>query len=333
MLKEGFREELSGGLENMMEENNEINEIENSTESESLEDSLDLINENSSEDFGSTLEDDDNEIKEESSSDNAFEFGDIKLKESDRLSAEQIKSLSEEFEKSGLRMSDYTRKTQELAEIRNEANELLALRDQVLQDPSLLSDYFSPEALAQAMPSQSLLLLGLQAAGISPQAWNNALEYLEESGGLDQDSASMKADPYANRFGTLENRLHQIENGWRNYQMQQVQAVQEHQKQAELSQLDNEVQTALEKNEGVDRDQLLLAIMRDRSNKSVDQIAKDLKGQLDGQVQNYLNRVGEKQRKRITKPSGTSVPIMPGRPNTFEEADGILDKLLESGRL
>lgn len=250
----------------------------------------------------------------------------LTIKAGDKIGKEHL----EAFEKGQLRMADYTQKTQEVAALRNEAQEFINARDQILKNPASLREFLNDEHILAAYQPQELLNIALHNNGVDPKLWSDFLGRAREEGLIGQNQTH---DPYAQHFGKMNQTINQLAKRLESFEGMTVKEKQQAQHQAEISSLDSEVKGALSKHKDVDRGDLLVRLQHDTTNRSVDEIAKEMQAKIDRSHDLYLKRLKQNKTGQIKQPSGSSVPIMPSRPKTWAEADEALEGMAGAGLL
>ena len=255
--------------------------------------------------------------------------GNLAVKEGDKLTV--TKDMLENIEKSGLRMRDYTQKTQEVAEVRRAAQEILAAQEQINTDPRALRQYFKDEQILQAFTREEMLNYGLAAGGVPVQAWNQFLEWFKESG--EAPIEAPRADPYVHQFGTLQRRMESIEqNLTRSQQMAQEQQ-RKAAYDAEMNRMGEEVDAALKDFPDVNKKDLLVLMGASDGTKSVKQLAEEWNSRLEARFNEYLGKKQEQRKTTVKSPKGSHVPIRKKAPESWEEAGKIVSDLYGDGSM
>lgn len=249
--------------------------------------------------------------------------GKLTLKAGTQLSPEHIKEL----ERGWLRESDYTRKTQEIAAVRQDYLRLNNIAQQIEKDPRAIRQHLPTEKILSAFSPEELLNVGLAQAKVPPQLWNEFLDWHAENGGQFSDkSQGFKADPYQEKFSKYEQKISTLEAKILGKEEKESRAAYE----TQLSNFDKEVDAAVAKYPGLKKKSLLVQIAASDGNKSPDEIAKELADErardIEQEKQSWLTRKKEQQTNRVTVPKGSRVPIMPKQPKTFEEADAMVEQ-------
>lgn len=263
--------------------------------------------------------------------------GKLSVKAGQPLSADHVKEL----ERGWLRERDYTQKTQQVAEVRQAAEQVLQASERINQDPKALRDYFPAEHILQAFDKREMLNYGLSAAGVPPQMWNQFLEWYKEAGfAPEQATQNLAADPYVQQFGALKQEISTLGKT-----VQQLQAERQHaevqsreaaQKQAydnEMNRIGSEVDQALAKYPDVEKEDLLVEMARSDGSLSVAELAKKVQGRYEARYNAYVEK---KKQTKLTAPKplkGQTVKIEQRAPKTFAEADEMLDRVYGTGSL
>lgn len=245
--------------------------------------------------------------------------GKMKLAAGQALTTEHIKELERGF----LRESDYTRKTQELAKTRDEANGVLQAVEEIRQNPSALRQHFPAEHLLAAFQPQELLGWVMPRIGVSPQQWTSFLEWQKENGS-EMPQSAQAYNPQNQAVAPLVNRLQHLEGkltGW------EKQSVAQQQAQA-MNALDSEVKQACEKYSNVDRDKLLLAIQRDDLNKPVEELAREIADKDNERWEKYVESKTKKNGSapRHARGSGQGHGFGSKKPQTFDDAHELAEQ-------
>lgn len=242
--------------------------------------------------------------------------------------------IRQELERGQLRQADYTRKTQELSKVKNEAQEVLNAQAEIQKDARNLFNYFKPEQILSAFTRQEMLSHGLNAAGVKPQVWNQFLEWFKESGGDAAGAAALpQADLYTQQFQEYARRLDQLERQNMTREEKAKEADQQRAYEDQMSAYDKEVDGALKDFPAVKRKALLVEMASSDGSKTVRELAKALSDEKEAQFQEYLKTKTQQKKKTVKSPRGTSVPILPKRPMTFEDADDQIAKLYGDGTI
>lgn len=278
--------------------------------------------------------DDAGQQPEETNPDEAQSFElskDLSLKVGDEVTAEHLKQLERSF----LREQDYTQKTQELAQVREEADQVIQARDHITKDPRALREYFTDDHIMQAYSPHELLSRGLAMNKVPPQVWNQFLEEFHENHGQGAANPNWKADPQSPQVGQLQTEIKTLKSKLSNFEQSQVTQAAEAEKQKAIKELDGEIKGVLDtgKFPGITREDILAKLAVDQTNRTVEQIAKAMHDDFAKRYQAYGDGLRQKQKRKVQKPSGSSVPIMPKMPKNFEEADELLDTLNQHGKI
>lgn len=243
--------------------------------------------------------------------------GKLSLKEGAPLTSEHIKEL----ERGWLREADYTRKTQEVAKIRNEAQQILNNQAKIQEDVRNIFEFIPPEKLLSAFTRQEMLSHGLHAGGVSPQAWNQFLEWRKENGEESADKPTPSADPYAQQFETFARKLEAIER--RDQTREQAIKAQEQEAayKNQMAAYESEVNSAIAEFPAVNKRQLLVEMASSDGSKTIKELAQDLSNSLESRFQEYLKTKTAQKQTTIKAPKGTSVPIVKKMPKTFDEVE------------
>lgn len=245
------------------------------------------------------------------------------LKLNDKLNAEHLK----EIEKGYLRQSDYTKKTQELAQIRQEAEQMSANLNAVMSGQSNGREFVPDQVILSWFQPQELLNIGLAGAGVPVQLWNEFLGYMQEQGA--GRTENFRADPYAQQFSQLQQELKQLKSFQQNYtQKQQKDAYEK-----EMTRIDGEASAVLAKFPDVTKQELLFALAGDGTGKTIEQIAKELADAKEARFQQYIKQKQDLHKKAVKQPTGSRVPIMPKAPKSFDEASELIGRALDEGHL
>jgi len=254
--------------------------------------------------------------------------GKLSLKEGSKLTGDHIKELEKGF----LRQADYTRKTQEVAKIRDEAASVIRNQEEVMKDPRNIFKYMEPSKVLSAFTKQEMMAHGLHAAGISPQVWNTFCEWFKENGDVNQGSAST-VDPNAQQVSEFARRLERIEEQDKTREQKAIEARQQAEYEQTMSTYDKQVDEAIAAFPDVTKRKLLVELASGDGSESIMEIAKRMQGELEDKFQKYIAAKKEVKNKAPKSPKGGSVPIMRKQPKTWEEADAAIAGLYGDGTL
>ena len=194
------------------------------------------------------------------------------------------------MQKGYLREADYTRKTQELSQMRQQATEVLEARDLVEQNPQALRQFLSDEHILKAFSPQELLVAGLSMNGVDPNAWNQFLKEFQENGGAIVNQ-NWRADPHAPVLGSLQKQVGLLTNKLTTFEKAQLARESNEKNQREMRALSNEVDEVLKKYPGVHKEEVLLRMLPETNTMTTEQIAKSIKAQKDSDFQNYIKGI------------------------------------------
>lgn len=263
--------------------------------------------------------------------------GKLSVQAGQPLTAEHVKEL----ERGWLRERDYTHKTQQVAEIRQAAQQILDASEQINQDPRALRQYFKDEHILSAFDKKEMLHYGLSSAGVTPQVWNQFLEWYREAGFQPQQGGQLpSADPYVQQFGALNQRLEQMGKTLEQFQAEKQQRVemearaqQESAYNAEMERIGKEVDAALKNHPDVDKEDLLIEMARSDGTRSVAELAKAVQNRYEARYNAYVEKKKQVKQNAPKPPKGQSVNIVQRAPKTFEEADALIDQAYGTGSL
>jgi hypothetical protein len=245
---------------------------------------------------------------------------------------DQIKALEKEFERAGYREADYTKKTQEIAEVRRQAEEVLQAQQAISQDPRLLRNYFEPKQILAAFTPQEMLNYGLAASKVSPQVWNQFLEWHKEAGFPTEGAPT--ADPYVEQFTSFEQRLAKQDQVIQQFQQEKAQReameVQNRQQEAynkEVVRIEGDMKQALGQYPDVKGRRLVVEMAASDGTQTWAQLAKQIHDERETDKTAWVDRK-QLTKQNTTKPSkGQPVNIMPRQPKTFDEADALIEQV------
>lgn len=240
----------------------------------------------------------------------------MSLKVGDKVTPEHIK----EFQRAALRESDYTRKTQELAQVRGQAQEVLQVRDAVLNDPRALRQHLEDDHILQAFHPNELLVAGLQASKIPPQVWNQFLEDYQQTNGKQPGASEWQANPMARELHQTKAELARVNSRLQNWEQTNQRSAEDRANHEARTQLKSEVEAAAKKFQDVTEEEILEAIAAGRQG-NAEQIAKRISDRYSERISKRDQTLLEqKKRQKNAAPKGTSVPVLPNRPKTWEDA-------------
>lgn len=250
--------------------------------------------------------------------------GKLSLKAGEKLSQDHIKEL----ERGWMREHDYTQKTQQIAEERKAAQEILTAQDLILKDPRNLFNYFEPKHILNAFTREEMLNFGLNAAGVQPQVWDKFLDWYKESGDMPQNVAHPKTDPYAEKWSKVERELNDLRQWRGNYEKRTQEQREELSFQETKAKYDAEIDSAIKKYPSADKEAILTKMATSKEVKPIEQIAKDIHQRNEDRFNEYV-KTKKIQRESGVKPAkGVSVQIMQRPPSTMAEADDMAERFL-----
>lgn len=247
--------------------------------------------------------------------------GKFSLKEGDKLTSEHIK----EIERSFFREGDYTKKTQEIAEMKKAAQDILAGHDEVLKNPQSLRQYFEDKHILSAFTRKEMLDYGLAAAGVPVPTWNKFCKWLKDED--IEGPQAPEADPYVQQFGNLNKKLQTLETGLSKFQREQIEAKRQEAYDKEMKKMDDNVADALKEYSDVDRKDLLAMMAASDGTKTVKQLAKDCHDRLEARFNEFLAKKKANRKNTVKPPKGTSVPLMSKSPKGWDEAEKMLEEV------
>ena len=257
-----------------------------------------------------------------------------------QLNLDKLQGLSDEekteIKRGFLREADYTRKTQEIAEQRTAAQEILTGYEQIQKNPASLREYFNDANILSSFTWQEMLNHGLHAAGVPPQAWNEFIGWYKENGENVQQNVPQH-DPNALRMDSMERNQQAFQSKYQQQQEQNAQIAQQQQadleKQENFKAVEAKVSSALEKFSEVTKKELLVEMATSDGSKSIEQMAKVIKDEKDARLDAYIQSKRDAKKKSAKPIKGGTVPVLRKAPQTFEEADGMLDSAYGNGTL
>jgi hypothetical protein len=263
--------------------------------------------------------------------------GKLSLKAGQPLTIENIKELEKGF----LRQRDYTQKTQQVAEVRQAAEEVLTARDQIVQNPMALREHFDDKHILSAFTREEMLNYGLAAAGVPVQAWNQFIEWSKESGYTPENGKTLpNANPYVHQFTSMNQQMNQLGKTVQtliaerdSFKEQQTIKEREDAVNAEYKRLDGIVGDALKEFPDVEKNDLLIKMASTDGLKTPRDLAKEIN---DGYERRFNAYVEKKTKTRDTAPKtikGQSVNIVHRQPKTFAEAEELVDQAYGNGSL
>jgi len=252
-----------------------------------------------------------------------FEIGqNLKLRSGNKLTPE----LFNEIKSGYLRQADYTRKTQEVKAIREEAMGVLAARERIANNPQELRQFLDDVHILNAFHPHELLNNALEANGVDAEAWNQFLTNYEEGGF--EVKKDWRADPYAKKFDEFGKELKPLKEFVSNYNRDREAFTKRQVEEKAKVELDAEIGSAMKKFSGVTRKEILVEIVADQTGRTVEQIAQQLKVEKDKTLSEYQKTLSEtKQKTKSGQAKGISIPLMKKAPQSFDEAT---DAALES---
>ena len=225
----------------------------------------------------------------------------------------------DEIRKGFMKFSDYTRKTQELSALRQEANQTLTARDEILQDPKALRKYVKDEWIMQAFNPQELLVNALTQNQVPPELWNQFLEQWQQSGGQSNDA--WKADPWAQKFEGLNKQITSLQSKLQQREQAEMKAREEAEKNKQFSELRKEIDEAVKGEPGVTAKEILFKLAyEDVGHLTIKQLVKRIAKEKDDFIQQRSEALKQKNLNSPKPPKGGTIPIMPKAPKTFDEA-------------
>lgn len=233
----------------------------------------------------------------------AFEIGGIQLKAGEKLSTQQVAAIKNEMERSYFREADYTRKCQELAPIRDRANEVLTTYNEVIAN-----EHANPAALFQH---------------ITPEHAVRALAAI----GFDVDPGLLQAVGYGNSYrgnpNMNQNQNQQQPKGFE----QEFRTWQQKQEQAQFTQqLDQEVRSEIAdiKNPDLQQDlyERILVQAALKPDKAIKTIAMEERNKARERFAKlFAAKSGNRKGKVVARGSGSSKAVQHQGPQTWEEAE------------
>jgi len=244
----------------------------------------------------------------------------MSLKLGDKITAEHLKELERSF----LRESDYTKKTQQIAEQREQSLDIINAHEQIMKDPRALRHHYSDQLLLSAFHPHDLLVNGLKINNIPANEWNEFIEWKKELG---EPVQSKQIDPYAQQFGVFQNKISQIESTLNKIHYDKIKQEQDIVYNQQLQTLESEIDSALSKYPNVEKHHLLVELASNKSleNMAIEDIAKQMnvkvQSMIDDKYNNYINNLKDKQKQKVQKPSGNSIPLESRPSKTFDEVN------------
>lgn len=266
---------------------------------------------------------------------NTFEIGkDLKLKVGQQLTADHLKELQRGY----LRESDYTRKTQEVSQLRNEAQEVLTIRDQVIKNPQALREHLEDDFILQAFPPGELLARSLYANRIPAQAWNQFFESWQQENGSGHHGNFAPPQPgqppqQPAVLGTFQKELKSVTSRIDKWEAEQSAKKAEEERQQETNALDKEVDSVVSKFPGMTKKELLRELALGDNRLTVLQIARNYWHERQAERNAHITRKEQVKQKALKKPGGIAKPLLPQQPKTFEEANDTLWDMAQAGEL
>lgn len=235
----------------------------------------------------------------------AFEIGGVQLKAGEKLTTQQVAQIKHEMERSYFREADYTRKCQELAPIRDRANEVLSTYNEVIAN-----EHANPAALFQHItPEHAIRALAAIGFDVDPN--------LLQSVGYGN---SYRNNPQLNQ-GQGQNQQPQkgFEQEFRTWQQKQEQA-------QFTQQLDQEVRAELAdiKNQDLHQDlyERILVQAALKPDKSIKAIAMEERNKARQRYSKLFGaKKGQRKGKVVARGSGSSRAVQHDGPQTWDEAD------------
>lgn len=245
---------------------------------------------------------------------------------------DQIKALEKEFQRAGFREADYTQKTQEVAAIRKEAEEVLQAQQQVIEDPRYLRQYFEDKHILSAFSPKEMLNYGLAAAKVSPQVWNQFLEWHKEAGYPSEGAP--QANPFLEQFTSLEQRISKQDQMLQQFQQEREERaamdVQNRQKEAydkEMNRIDGEMKATLAEFPDVKERRLIVEMAASDGTKSWKEVAKSIHDEAEVAKNAWIERKQETKLNTSKPAKGQPVNIVQRQPKTWDEADTLIDQV------
>lgn len=268
--------------------------------------------------------------------------GKLSLKNGDKITADHLKELERGF----LREADYTRKTQELAKVRAEANDILKAKEDIESDPRNLFNFIPPQKILSAFTKQEMLAHGLRAGGVSPQQWNNYITWFKKTGGRIEPledgeeetpptnaNVPPLADPYAEKMSDMARRLEFFEKKHLTIEQQQKADAEKRAADEQIAAYDKELDDALKTYPSVDRETVLVRMAAGNGEKSIKEIAKDINDAIEKRWNDYVATKTTQKKTTVKAPKGASVPVLMKRPRTFDDADAAIARVYGDGTL
>jgi hypothetical protein len=267
--------------------------------------------------------------------------GNLNLKAGDKLTDEHLKELERGF----LRQADYTRKTQDVARVRDAANEVLAAKEAIDSDPRQLRQHFEDKQILSAFSPLELLNIGLSSAKVPVEAWNAFKEWYKDAG---YNLNLPTANPHMQEFAQLSNRLEKIGKTVEQFQKERAderergeltarQKEQEDAKNREFSRIDKEVESAISKYKDtefpIEKEDLLVEMVKSNGTKTVADLAKALHDKYSAKFGKYIKSKTIVKNNSPKPIKGQPVNIVQRQPKSFDEADALIDQVYGTGSL
>jgi len=250
----------------------------------------------------------------------AFELAkDLSIKSGDKLSDEHLKAI----ERGYLREADYTRKTTEIAQMREEAQGFLQARDQILSDPSALRQHLKDEHILAAFQKEELLNIALSGVGVPPDLWARFLQEYHEFNGGQPNKEWMPQHPLEKKFAEINQKVTRFEKSFAEKQAAEQREKKEAEFKSETTTLDKEIEDTIKNVKGVSKKDVLvhLAAFGDQDSRTIAEIAKSISDEKIKDHNAYVASLRENEVKtKNAHGSGVSVPIIPANPKSFDEA-------------
>lgn len=231
----------------------------------------------------------------------AFDLGNgLNLKVGDKITSQHLHELNRGYQ----REAEFTRKCQELAPIRDQANEILQNFNHVIQseftNPALIFNYMTPE---HAIRGLAAIGLDIDPELLKSIGYGNSYQSRPHQGHQGQ------VDPYVQRE-LAEHRA------WREQQ----------EKEKYTSALDAEVRAEIAdiKNPKIQKNlwRNILTAALYSPQKSIRQIAIEERQALREQFESVVKaKKSTRERGRVGRTTGSSRPVTSKRPDTWEAAD------------
>jgi hypothetical protein len=267
--------------------------------------------------------------------------GKVSVKVGQPLTADHVKEL----ERGWLREADYTRKTQDLAKKNSEAQTVLDAQASILKDPRNIFQHMKPEQVLSAFTRQEMLSHGLNAAGVSPQLWNQFIDWKksggtkaepgEEVNGGNADAKDLpKVDPHSQRLEEFSRKLEAIERRDMTRAEKEKSDREKNEAESQMSKYDAEVDAAIKDFPGLNKRLLLVELAASDGSKTIKELAQEMHGALESKFQEYLKTKTKTKEEVIRSPKGgSSVALTRKAPKSWEEADDAIAKVYGNGQL